>query len=80
MKGNLIQERSSLKEVQEINRNHATLDGVLLIKKSGEVVFTDETRRLCKEILGLNWEGFHIDEALEKTKELHLAYRKLAGR
>jgi hypothetical protein len=67
----------TLPEVQAINQAHAELDGVKQITTSGDVIFTEDTRKLCEEVLGLNWKGFSLDKVTSSAKELQQAYKQL---
>ncbi len=67
----------TLPEVQAINQAHAELDGVQQITSSGEVTFTEKTRMLCEEVLGLDWRGFTLDKVSSYAKELQQAYKQL---
>lgn len=67
----------SLEEAVSINVHGARLDGIEQVKDNGTVVYSEESVRLMREVLGYECTELRISEAQERADELNSRLEKL---
>lgn len=68
----------SITDVEKINEGGLKFDGIERIKDDGTVVFTDETYKLMREVLNIEWKSMRIDETKDMADDLKTAYERLS--
>jgi len=69
-----LPEGLTMNEVIEINNKGMYIDGVESIEDNGIVKFNKYTARYLKDVLGLNWESFNLEQINHICKDILAAY------
>ena len=76
----VLPEGLTLKEAQKINIEGCKFEGVEEMKEDGTLVFTEEGRRVMKDLFGMNQTELRFEDMEERSKEILAAYKKLAAK
>jgi len=73
----VLPEGIGMAEAVRINEAGMKMTGVERIEENGTVTFTDRERYWIQEGMGLSWTEMHLEDALEMSEELRMAYQRL---
>jgi len=75
----VLPEGVTMEQAIKINTDGIKYEGIEELKDDGTVIFTEEARKLAKEIYGLDYGELRLEDADDRAEETLAAFRKLPG-